>query len=419
MADSDSEDEALFVGVNLPPPQVHFCQPAAQDIVLDSDIYKVALEILSGKRFGCPSLGVLRSHLDSFVGQPTTAFFNVGSVLGTRFNNFKKGLTSLYKSASAKKDVWTKLFLAPRLSLLLSLRHLREEEKKGQASAARGKPTALAKAFVDLNNMFQPCYQAYRTNEESESNKKFRTPSLQLHKSNARPHEHFQWTASARIKSPCPVCKHVSTTLFQLPGGGDDDPMGAERVAAAAAISASADTGCFCFRINCHGNLDGSGCYLCEAKARDNVPPNTNTPGVCKWGCPVCACHCSCTFSEKNRMTIALGWNKSKERESKKTAREPPVAAEITLMSRIISHVGNAGGMMVNGGMTYSGNNHYDFVASSSEEEEDDGDNDNDVVYQKKRQGGTKTNAALSAASLDILNSGKNIYYCCNFVLSC
>ena len=65
------------------------------------------------------------------------------------------------------------------------------EEKKGEAFVTRGKPTALAKAFVDLNKMFQPCYQAYCTNEESESNKKFCTPSLQLNENTAQPHEHF------------------------------------------------------------------------------------------------------------------------------------------------------------------------------------------------------------------------------------
>ena len=99
MADSDSEEEVLFVRVNPPPPLQHFLVPAAgtattavRDIVLDTDVYKTALEILSGKRFGCPNLDTLRTHLDSFVGQPTTAFFKVGSVLAKRFNDFKKDL---------------------------------------------------------------------------------------------------------------------------------------------------------------------------------------------------------------------------------------------------------------------------------------------------------------------------------------
>ncbi len=106
----------------------------AQDDVCSTDVYKVALEIFSGKRFGCPSVGLLHSHLDPFVGQPATAFLQAGSVLATRFNDFEKGLQSSFKSISAKKDVWTKPYLAPRLSLLLYLRQLREEEKRGEAS---------------------------------------------------------------------------------------------------------------------------------------------------------------------------------------------------------------------------------------------------------------------------------------------
>jgi hypothetical protein len=31
--------------------------------------------------------------------------------------------------------------------------------------------------------------------------------------------------------------------------------------------------------------------YLYEAKAKGNEPPVTNTPGVCKWKCPICVCH--------------------------------------------------------------------------------------------------------------------------------
>ena len=60
----------------------------------------------------------------------------------------------------------------------------------------------------------------------------------------------------------------------------------------------------------------------CEAKAKDNVPPVTNFPGFCKWGCPICLCHCSCSFSEPNRMTIALGRRKMKERELKVSKKQ-------------------------------------------------------------------------------------------------
>ena len=400
MAESDSEDEALFVGVYPPAAATNTAPP---DIFLDTNVYKIALEIFSGKKFSCPNLGVLRTHLTSFVGQPAIAFFKDGSELGKRFNKMKLDTKSSFKSASAKNDVWTKPYLAPRLSLLLSLRHLRMEEKKGEASVTRGKPTALAKAFVDLNKMFQPCYQAYCTNEESESNKKFRTPSLKLNKNTARPHEHFQWNSSKKLLFPCPVCEHVSTMLFQA----NSDVMGAERVAAAAAISATVDTGCFCFRINCFGQLDGSGCYLCEAMARDNMPPVTNIPGVCKWGCDICACHCSCSFSEPNRMTIALGRRKMKERElkvnKKKSAAEN--RTEDKQQNTLMSIINNR----INGAMREIASDLDDDDNGFELEEEE-----KEELEKKRKSKAAIMNTALANASLDMLNSHE--YYVCHHV---
>ena len=136
MAESDSDDEAIFVGVSPPAAATTTAPP---DIVLGTDVYKVALEIFSRKKFGCPNLGVLRTHLTSFAGQLAIAFFKARSELGKRFNKMKLDTKSSFKSTSAKRDVWTKLYLAPRLSLLLSLQHLQMEEKRGEASAAQGK----------------------------------------------------------------------------------------------------------------------------------------------------------------------------------------------------------------------------------------------------------------------------------------
>jgi len=408
--------------VNPPPPPQHFLVPAAgtattavRDIVLDTDVYKTALEILSGKRFGCPNLDTLRTHLDTFVGQPTTAFFKVGSVLAKRFNNFKKDLRSSFKSASAKREVWAKIYIAPRLSLLLSLRHLREEEKKGEALAARGK-SALGKAFAALYKMYEPCYQSFKANDELETNKKNRMPtSLRLNENTARPHEHIQWDPTRKLQFPCPTCSHVSTSLFRV-DDANADAMGAERVKAAAAISPLSDTGCFCFRINCNGKLNGSGCYLCEGKARDNVPPVSNTPGVCKWGCPICLCHCACTFAENNQMAIALRWRKLKEQESKVAAKNLPASGQqqggdTTLMSIINNRIKEAmdGGMASNSrNISWAGLASDDDDNRLLEAEEDESDDDD--FYGRKKKG--KLDTALAKASLDILNSREYDYAC-------
>jgi hypothetical protein len=419
MADSESEDEALFVGV-YPPAAATTAAPS--DIALDTNVYKIALEIFSGKRFGCPSVSVMRSHLNSFVSQPATAFFQAGSVLATRFNHFKNNLQSSFTSVSAKKEVWTKPYLAPRLSLLLSLRHLREEEdKKKGASVAQGRKrkgkasaremTTLAKAFAALYDMYQPCFKAYQSNEELELHKKVRMPtSLHLNENTARPHEHFQWDATKKLQFPCPVCVHVSTSLFRV----DDvnaDAMGAERVAAAAAISPTSNSGCFCFRINCNGRLDGSGCYLCEAKAKGNEPPVANTPGICKWNCPICVCHCACTFAEKDRQAIAIRLRKMKEKELKASTSKQPVPKQQACEQ-------NDGGNSLMNILNNRINEAMDGSLGDSDclEVEDDESNDADDFYGRKsnmkKRG--KLDTALSKASLDMLNS-REYYVCLHF----
>jgi hypothetical protein len=99
MVNSDSEDKALFAGVNLP---LTATTAAPPDIVLGTYVYKIALEIFSGRKFGCSSLGMMWTLLDTFVGQPATAFFKAGSQLGRRFNKFKTDMKSSFKSVSIR-----------------------------------------------------------------------------------------------------------------------------------------------------------------------------------------------------------------------------------------------------------------------------------------------------------------------------
>jgi len=104
---------------------------------LGTDVYKAALEVFSGKRFGCPNVGITRMLLQPFLSQPASGFFKEGSALAKQFEKLKKDTKSTFKSVNAKNDVWTKPYLAPRMALLLSLRHhLRVEEKNAEAAAA-------------------------------------------------------------------------------------------------------------------------------------------------------------------------------------------------------------------------------------------------------------------------------------------
>lgn len=423
MAEDTDSDDALFMGVNLPPPadEVQLIMPptapsssSADAQFFGTEVYQPALDIFSGKKFGCPSLPIMRSLLDPFLALQATGFFKAASVLAKRFDKLKKDTKSVFKSVRAKTDLWVKPYIAPRLSLLLSLRELRLKERASEAAAmSASTETPLQRAFTQLYDAFSPFYTSYLANEENEKNKKHRTPSLQLHTNDARPHEHFQWNASMRIKCPCPVCLHVSTVQFHPTGGGgsDADPMGAERIAAANAMS-SANTGCFCFRINCHGKQDGSGCYLCEEKAKmKEQPPVSTKPGVCVWGCPVCACHCSCTFSEKNRMTIGMGWRKQKEKESKMAQKEPAVVEKDMETTTLVGKLED----IVRGGASRRRDS---CMSLSSGSDELDGDMDNDIddseddddCYNRKWKRSKKkrkADAAYARASLDLLHSGE------------
>lgn len=285
---------------------------------------------------------------------------------------------------------------------------------KEAAAAKAGGESALEKAFTQLYDVYYPCYQSYNTNLELESNKTARTPSLQLHEHDARPHEHFQWDPSTKIHFPCPVCAHVSTAQFSV-DTVDVDVMGTQHVAAAAVMTTS-NSGCFCYRINCHGKHDGLGCFLCEEKARDNVPPITNKPGICKWKCPVCVCHCSCTFIEKNRATIAVGWKKLKEKESAKISNQPTAAGRSEEVSDLIalvkSHIGEGsdGAVSQPPHVSWSDGEEYYGV-----EEQEDDDKGNNAVYGKNVH--KRRSAAFTSASIDILHNGEVIVECLMLVL--
>lgn len=425
MAEDSDSDDAQFMGVNPPPDEVQLIVPptgpsSADAQFLSTDVYQAALAIFSGKKFNCPTIPTMRSLLDPFLSQPATGFFKAASVLAKRFDKLKNNTKSVFKSARAKTELWVKPYIAPRLSLLLSLRELRLNEQASEAAAAStSTETPLQRAFTQLYDVFAPCYSSYLANEENEKNKKHRTPTLQLHTNDARPHEHFQWNVNKRIQCPCPICAHVSTLLFQpaaaAGGGSIADLMGADRIAAANAMSTSANTGCFCFRINCHGKQDGSGCYLCEAKAKEMAPPISTKPGLCMWGCAVCACHCSCTFSDKHRMTIAMGWKKTKEKESKRLQEELGAVesqAESTLLNRLDD--------LISGGGTGVASRHHNISLSASDSgdedrdpnasEDDEEDDSDDGFYQKqKRSKKRKTDAVYSKASLELLHSGENL----------
>ena len=58
--------------------------------------------------------------------------------------------------------------------------------------------------------------------------------------------------------------------------------------------------GCYCYSQNCFGDESGIGCSWCVELAMEKGDPVDKVePGVCHYGCSICACACQAKFEER------------------------------------------------------------------------------------------------------------------------
>ena len=76
--------------------------------------------------------------------------------------------------------------------------------------------------------------------------------------------------------------------------------------------------GCYCYSQNCFGDESGIGRWRCVELAMEKDDPIDKVePGVCRYGCSICACACQATFEESKRNQILNALWKNAEKSSK------------------------------------------------------------------------------------------------------
>ena len=158
--------------------------------------YKIAVIIFSGRRFGAPSLAVMREWLEEIVHQPFQDFFLNNSEQAKSFDDLKKVSVFKCTSKTARFRKWTLDFISDKLALLMELnqhvvneRNAREKET-GRVGRAPPK-TKLRRAILKLVKAYSESHRLYDEDERLLENGLMKTPSLNLQKSGTRLQDAF------------------------------------------------------------------------------------------------------------------------------------------------------------------------------------------------------------------------------------
>ena len=179
--------------------------------------YKIAVSIFSGRRFGAPSLAVMREWLEEIVHQPFQDFFLNNSEQAKSFDDLKKVSVFKCTSKTARFRKWTLDFISDKLALLMELnqhvvneRNAREKET-GRVGRAPPK-TKLRRTILKLVKAYSESRRLYDEDQRLLENGLMKTPSLNLQKSGTRLQDAFIFDYARPDGLPC-----VSSCVYTDP----------------------------------------------------------------------------------------------------------------------------------------------------------------------------------------------------------
>ena len=182
--------------------------------------YKIAVSILSGRKYGAPSLAVMREWLEEIVHQPFQDFFLNNSEQAKSFDDLKKVSVFKCTSKTARFRKWTVDFVSDKLALLIELNQqvvnektVREKET-GRVGHAPPK-TKLRRAILKLVKEYSESRRLYDEDQRLLENGLMKTPSLNQQKSGTRLQDAFIFDPTMSDLTACPVCHHVSTQILE------------------------------------------------------------------------------------------------------------------------------------------------------------------------------------------------------------
>ena len=220
--------------------------------------YKIAVSILSGRKYGAPSLAVMREWLEEIVHQLFRDFFLNNSEQAKSFNDLKK--VSVFKCTSKTTHFrkWTVDFVSDKMALLIELNQqivnekTAREKETGRVSRAPPK-TKLRRAILKLVKEVSESCRLYDEDQRLMENGLMKMPcSLNLQKSGTRLQDALIFDPTMHDLTTCPVCHHMSTQTLECQLANNQAARAAASVAGGDGkfVGVSLNHGCFCHAIH-------------------------------------------------------------------------------------------------------------------------------------------------------------------------
>ena len=174
--------------------------------------YKIAANILSGRKFGAPSLAVMREWLDVIVHQPFQDFFLNNSEQAKSFDDLQKMSVFKCTSKTAHFRKWTVDFVSDKLALLIELNQQVVNEK-----TVREKETGRVGHAPPKTKLRRAILKLVKVHDEDQrllKNGLMKTPSLNLQKSGTRLQDAFILDPG-QCPYNCSTCSCMCKAVFE------------------------------------------------------------------------------------------------------------------------------------------------------------------------------------------------------------
>ncbi len=284
--------------------------------------YKTAVQLLSGRKFGSPTIPAQIELLTEIMKQQGRDHFT-----GDREYLFDKIAAQLKSTHSNKKSTlhrsWNGTYCSQKLALIIGLADAEKKHKatstKPKAAVTRQKKKGQAKAteldrvISRVEKMYNDMYTKYEEQEKKDANKKHRTPSLDYQKTGQRKQDSVLFDPKKACKSACPVCGHMNTMPIDDQEEVNRENEKRRREADGEPFKGiSATVGCFCYA---QDHCSGDDCGTCAAYLESDPTVDLSTTAH--------QCVCQVIFSEHHRYSIArsTAMNKAKEEKKKATCK--------------------------------------------------------------------------------------------------
>lgn len=181
-----------------------------------------------------------------------------------------------------------------------------------------------------LDKIYKPCLEKAKGNNMRKENIKRKTLTLNYQYRPAVARSCPPSVAANKDKSACPVYRHFSTTAKA------NEEVNKRNQCLRAAVKGDKFDGvwsthlCYCSLIDCHGDVEGIGCYVCKALAKKALAQirMLKTVTAASWSVQSASMTMTTkgafqlTFKENKRQTIAIVIQKQKISNTKRRKRE-------------------------------------------------------------------------------------------------